>query len=303
MRADILVTLQHQYLAEIHHNTSTTNTLILKAFQSPEGRIINGTLAKQGQFPFQVYINADNILCGGSIINNNTVLTAAHCVYKQNNQLVSASKTKIYAGGLKKSAMQRFKVRKVIPHENYDGEKFYNDIAILKIKNTFWDGSPTQNIAPISVTSLRFPSNTECTASGWGRTSANGQVSTELMYTNLHIYSHNSCDEFYQKWTGSGITDSMICTNDPMSTVCSGDSGGPLVVNNQETGNITQLVGIVSFGILGCPTSAPSVYTDAYQYKDWIEKNSNSYGISYHASSWHVLYSVLFSSLILYFKP
>lgn len=76
-----------------------------------------------------------------------------------------------------------------------------------------------------------------------------------------------------------------------------------MFVNNKQTNNITQLIGIVSFGINGCYTNIPSVYTDVFNYKDWIEKNAGSHGISYQIISLsQFLSSFLLSTFILYFK-
>lgn len=94
-------------------------------------RIVGGEPAAPGQFPFQVSLrNFGSHSCGGSILNEKWVLTAAHCVAgsaSQNIQIVAGS-TKLNSGG------ETYQIEKITTHEKYDPRKLKNDIAVLKVK-------------------------------------------------------------------------------------------------------------------------------------------------------------------------
>ena len=241
-------------------------------------RIINGTQATEGEFPFQVELMRDHgssysVYCGGTLISSTWVVTAAHCITEVGNP------THIIYGTNTISPLddgQTVAVSNVYVHENYAGEtqvdgKYYmdNDIALLQL------ASPV-NVAPMDYLSmtgnLGYVVGTLATVSGWGTTES-GSGSNVLMKTNLRVFNHERCADIYNGTTNP-ISNNMICagyTNGATDS-CTGDSGGPLFVQN--TDGTETLIGIVSYGV-GCAENGyPGVYTNISQYINWLESKT-----------------------------
>lgn len=142
------------------------NALGWPAEYSLTPRIVNGTDAEKGQFPYQVSLRFrlnDAHFCGGSILTDRFILTAAHC-----NQGFTASPMLVYAilgayrrtkGGIE------YALDKITPHQEWDGAKIKNDISLLRTakKITF-----NEYIQPIALPTQETPSDTEVVLSGWG---------------------------------------------------------------------------------------------------------------------------------------
>jgi len=238
-------------------------------------RIINGTQATEGEFPFQVELMRDHgssysVYCGGTLISSTWVVTAAHCITEVGNP------THIIYGTNTISPLddgQTVAVSNVYVHENYAGEtqvdgKYYmdNDIALLQL------ASPV-NVAPMDylakLDNLGYVTGTTATVSGWGTTES-GSGSNVLMKVNLPVFDQTECENIYSSTTNP-VSDNMVCAGYTNGTAdsCTGDSGGPLFVQN--TDGTDTLIGIVSYGV-GCAEEGyPGVYTNVARYIDWIE--------------------------------
>lgn len=182
-------------------------------------------------------------MCGGSIIAENLVLTAAHCCYE-----LQTSKFRIGHGNVALADLEYYSVSKVYVHKDYNDSTIDNDICIIKIKNSFKEKA-------ISVANTTSDSGS-CTVYGWGVTSNyNHNPSSVLMKVDIGLISQNQCKEFYT----SGLTKNMICASGPNKDSCQGDSGGPMVCDKKITG-------IVSWGPQECASEDPGVYTKASNY-------------------------------------
>lgn len=196
--------------------------------------------------------------CGGTIIDKNTVLTAAHCCYES-----KTSSFRIGYGSTKLSNLTYYAVDKVYIHKNYSKETVDNDIALIKIKASFPSGE-------IIVANSTPADNTLCTVSGWGITStADKNVSENLMKVNISIVNYDICNEYYNGY----VTKNMFCASDRNKDSCQGDSGGPLVCNQK-------LTGIVSWGGEHCGQTI-GVYTkisnyNVSDYLKWAKENSST---------------------------
>nr|XP_033322626.1 chymotrypsin-1-like [Megalopta genalis] len=229
-----------------------------------EPRIVNGEDAKLGEIPYQVSLQKSNShFCGGSVLNTNYVLTAAHCVEGQ-----IATAVKVVVGTINWQDQQNVHaVDKIIIHEGYNPrDSWRNDIALLKLKTPL---KLDKNIAAV-----RLPKENEAVAakspaivSGWGRTSVGGPIPNILQKAKLQITDQTVCKNAYKN-IGS-VYETHICANDPSTTrgACNGDSGGPLVVDGK-------IVGIVSWSMSCALSQYPTVYTRVASYVSWVNQHA-----------------------------
>lgn len=147
-------------------------------------KIVGGDYAKLNQFPHQVaLIYRSALRCGGSIISSSYILTAAHCLVKDIENLEVLAGT----NDLKKGGEKR-KVTKAIRHENYGN--FKNDVALLLIEKPFTFTSSI-NFIELQAEELHIGSNV--TIIGWGKTSNWGIPSSLLKYNTVHVSSLHGC--------------------------------------------------------------------------------------------------------------
>ncbi|XP_065161005.1 chymotrypsin-1-like [Atheta coriaria] len=219
-------------------------------------RIIGGEDAVDKQFPYQVSLRSFGIhWCGGSILDEITILCAAHCV---NGSSPSSLTIRVGNNNLSEQT-EEYEVVSFVIHEDYGVAGINHDLSIIKLSNPirFHEG-----VQPIT---LRQDDIIEenVTLSGWGSISYPREKSDHLQFIHLNTISLKECQE---KLSGS-VTDLELCTFTKAGEgACHGDSGGPLVDANGEQ------VGIVSWGI-PCGMGYPDVFTRVYSFLDWIEAN------------------------------
>jgi len=240
-------------------------------------KIVGGVQAIQGEFPFIVslqtkgwYSSSYSHFCGGSLIKDNWVLTAAHCVeggYLNNGRIVA---------GLYKlkddSKAEKFTPAKIITHPNWDSNKMDYDFALVKLDKK-------SKYTPINLNNM--PSVTEkdgviYTVAGWGTTSENGSISNTLMKVDVPFVNKEACRSSYSQ-DNIEVTDRMLCAGfeEGGKDSCQGDSGGPLIYKTKDAQNY-YLVGVVSWGI-GCARPHKyGVYSRVSEVIEWINNTINS---------------------------
>jgi len=245
-----------------------------KCASKPDSRIVNGEETNFLEHPYFVGLiqtgkAPTDIFCGASLISDQYVLTAAHCVTwvggrTSRIRLVTGRHS---LGGNCKTSYQVVEVSKVINHENYNSRTVVNDISLLKLKNKMTMGQSTKTIRMYSGSA--FPGSRDVVVTGWGRTSYGGNPSVTLQDVTLRTITNSYCNTFsgYKDKVSAG----MICTWTRGKDACQGDSGGPMVFNNNGR---RELVGIVSWGI-GCGTN-PGVFTRIEYYQSWINNKMSS---------------------------
>lgn len=222
-----------------------------------EGRIVGGSNAASGQFPYQVSLrNAFNShFCGASIINSRWVLTACHCSIDS-----SPSNINIVVGHHLLSGGTSYKCSQIINHPSYNSNSLANDVAVLQSATTMTIGG---NVQPVPLINRDVQSGT-LVVSGWGRLSTNGNIPDNLQYLNTNVLTRANCQNII-----SINADTVCALVSAGKGICFGDSGGPLVVPGEGQ------VGINSFVISACGTGYPDGFCSVYYHRSWIINNTS----------------------------
>ncbi|XP_025022423.1 chymotrypsinogen A-like [Python bivittatus] len=225
-------------------------------------RIVNGEDAVPGSWPWQVSLQETNgwHFCGGSLIDQNWVVTAAHCGVTTKNVVVLGE----FDRSSPKEDIQKLAVEKVFVHPDWDSVNINNDIALIKLATP---ATLVKTVSPVCLADATdsFKSGDICVTTGWGKTRYNAFTTpNKLQQTALPLLSNEQCKKFW----GTKITDLMICAGGAGSSSCMGDSGGPLVC---QKGDVWKLVGIVSWGSGRCSVTTPAVYARVSVLHDWVD--------------------------------
>jgi hypothetical protein len=235
-------------------------------------KIVGGTSTTISSFPWQVYYIAGSYACGGSIIDGNWVLTAAHCTKDDNDNPISVSSMYIRVGSNDPIYTQdgkKYTVSEVIIHEGYDSKTLENDIALLKINGpiSYTNATPVKLISSVDVSNGATDPGVMSWVTGWGLTKINPQTFPHaLQKVQLPIVSDSQASVV---WESIPSTDIMAGYLDGNKDACNGDSGGPLVV---PVYGEYKLAGIVSWGSEYCNTYGG--YTKVSDFSAWIASKS-----------------------------
>uniref|UniRef100_A0A670K3Y2 Peptidase S1 domain-containing protein n=1 Tax=Podarcis muralis TaxID=64176 RepID=A0A670K3Y2_PODMU len=256
----------------------TSNFTLFLIFGQPINapKIVGGQPASDGSWPWQVSISLFSYpICGGSLIAEQWVLTAAHCFFYgfRYNVLLGAHQLSNLSDNAVASAAEQ-----IILHPDYNGSIDHTaDIALIKLKSPV---SFTDYILPIRLpeSSTSFSSEEHCWVTGWGdiQTGVSLPAPQTLQQVKVPLISREACNALLNSVSEKGlrkdpVKQDMICAGYPEGgkDSCQGDSGGPLVCQLKE-GWIQ--AGIVSWG-RGCgQPSRPGVYISVPFYANWIQE-------------------------------
>nr|XP_037269491.1 clotting factor B-like [Rhipicephalus microplus] len=221
-------------------------------------------------------------LCGGFLINDRYVLSAAHCFERHR----PTQKYGVRLGQIRVDEGRVYTVERFVQHEDYARREYYNDIALLRLTESV----PLALIKPVCLPGPDLARSDlvgkEATVLGWGDTMFGGPRSDILQEVNgLPVVPVKQCNESYSKLRGNpfrrGITSEFICAGLPQGgkDACQGDSGGPLMLDHE--GRWTA-VGIVSFGYRCGVAGYPGVYTRVSRHLQWIDNNIYMDSIGYN---------------------
>jgi len=232
------------------------------------GQIVGGTEAYPGEFPHQIALLrggvGGSLMCGGSLIAADKVVTAGHCCDGQ-----SASRLGVRVGNHHLYSddpdQKDIAVSRVNLHPQYDSWTINNDICILDLEESADLSSSNIGTIGLPYDGEEYSAGTMCTVSGWGTTSEGGSLASVLMKVDVPVVSDDDCRDSYGQ---NDIADSMICAglDEGGKDSCQGDSGGPFMCGNE-------LSGVVSWGY-GCAEAGyPGVYTQTSYFVDWVNSN------------------------------
>uniref|UniRef100_A0A182R5K1 Peptidase S1 domain-containing protein n=1 Tax=Anopheles funestus TaxID=62324 RepID=A0A182R5K1_ANOFN len=236
---------------------------------APGLRVVNGETAALGQFPYQVRLtldvgNGQRAVCGGTLLNEEWVLTASHCV-----QL--AKSVEVHLGAVDfdnqtNDGRQVLVSTEFFKHEKYNPLFLANDVALVKLPQKV---EFSELVQPVQLpTGNSDYAGDGVVVSGWGLMENGGQVAQKLQYATLQVVTNAECQKTFNPLVVRKTT--LCARGDEKESPCNGDSGGPLVLSKDKT-----LVGVVSFvHVKGCETGLPAGFARVTAFRDWVKKHT-----------------------------
>ncbi|XP_014011564.1 serine protease hepsin [Salmo salar] len=263
-----------------------------------EDRIVGGVDARQGSWPWQVSLQYDGVhQCGGSIISDRWIVSAAHCFPERNRQV---SRWRVLLGSIYNKLTHKnvrvLEVKTVVYHSSYlpfvdpNIDDNSRDIAVLALAQPLHF---TDYIQPVCLPHYgqRLIDGQMGTVTGWGNVGYYGTLADVLQEANVPIINDAVCNapDYYD----NQITTSMFCAGFEKggTDACQGDSGGPFVAEDSlSKASRYRLLGVVSWGTGCAMAKKPGVYTRVSRFLPWISSAMRTYhnspGVHKMARTW-----------------
>ncbi|KAM6967407.1 trypsin-2-like [Aplochiton taeniatus] len=237
-------------------------TLLGAAAAAPlDDRIVGGYECQPHSQPHQVSLNIGYHFCGGSLINDRWIVSAAHCWMNPFSQVVILGDHHIW---MYEGTEQYMALDAIHWHQSYDYQTLDYDIMLMKLAQP---ATLNEFVKPVSLPKDCPKTGDMCVVSGWGNIYSDSVFNPfNLQCADVPIVSHEDCSRSYK------ITERMVCAGYMEGGIdsCQGDSGGPLVCNGE-------LQGIVSWGQGCAQPNYPGVYTKVCSLLPWINDILTNY--------------------------
>ncbi|XP_058457823.1 serine protease snake-like [Malaya genurostris] len=244
--------------------------------------IVGGEEALEGEFPHHALIGWPaeaqrdeeyEFLCGGSLISEQFVVTAAHCGADSARGRPVVVRLGEYDLENELDHQVDFDIAQIVRHPKYRGRTAYHDIALVQLKRKVKFSAFIRPACLWTSNSLNY---TTAIASGFGQLGFLMKTARKLNKVSLQLFDSNVCEKSFPRIRKlqNGIIDSQMCVGsfDGRDT-CKGDSGGPLQVKTEQQGCLFHLIGIVSWGQDACGYGQSlAIYTKIASYVSWIEQ-------------------------------
>lgn len=241
----------------------------------------HGNTVELGKYPWHTAIfkrsyTSLNYICGGTLINSNTILTAAHCLMENSNELspdmlsVRLGTNQLFEGGKQHS------VRLIKTHKYFHNTNYRHDIALMRLRTTV---KYTNNIRPICLTNFDFEYvNVVGWMPGWGF-NENGTKLNNLREAAMPGRTNEECEEvnknMYRDFFDAEF--SFCAGNINGTSICEGDSGGGLVFQRNNSWFIRGIANLAGSTEFGCDMTKFAFFTDVVAHFDWIQDTLKSF--------------------------
>jgi secreted trypsin-like serine protease len=253
--------------------------------------IIGGQSAVEGELPWVVDMrrvvgSMEMHVCGAALIDNDWVVTAAHCVANgvDSTNLSLRLNTVRTNGPINPNGGEVRKPAQIFVHPSFSMSgtpASGNDIALIKLN------VPVNSISPIQLpsqadTATAYETGAPVKIAGWGLTDTVGtSIRDTMKWCNTKVFDFSLCDNIVLSTMNENLSHNVFCAgygaNEDPSGAASGDSGGPVWKPN---GSENIIIGIVSAGSSGATTryNEPGLFTKVAAYRSWIDSVMSANG-------------------------
>lgn len=266
-------------------------------------RAVNGFAARVGEAPWQALLwrpeklgrdtltLAQRVKCGGAVIRDGWLLTAAHCLTDEGGVSITRAGHTVRLGLNNPLSDEGFSypILRVIPHPDFRRDPLTFDIALVQFDTRRGQRGSTAipprriRLDPLLIEQRDLPAVQRVVTYGWGVTEVGtGLIPDHLRGARLKLRDRAACTQD-TRFEDAKRRDSLICADDTKAAeggqACSGDSGGPLITYG-DADKVPTVIGVVSGGVECGTLGRPSRYTRIAhpRVRAWLQSHVPGFG-------------------------